>query len=86
MYLVTLQVILASDVMYEAESSAALAAALARHLEESEGRALLCCPVRDQVQGLLCCCYPSCFTGSRTGHLQLDSVVIYLSYSRSCPF
>lgn len=79
-----LQVILASDVVYEAESAAALAEALARHLEEAEGRALLCCPVRDQVQGLLYCRHSSCCNGSHTGNLQLDCVVIYLPYSLSC--
>lgn len=42
------EVILASDVIYEADSAAALAPALARHLQR-EGRALLTCPVRDQA-------------------------------------
>lgn len=42
------EVILASDVVYETESAAALGVALARHLE-AEGHALLCCPVRDQA-------------------------------------
>lgn len=80
---VMLQVILASDVVYEADSAAALAAALARHLEEAEGRALLCCPVRDQVRGLLWCRHVSCFNGSHIGNLQLDHVLPSIPYASS---
>ncbi len=43
-----MQVIIGSDVAYERRHVAGLAAAIARHLAPS-GRALLCCPIREQV-------------------------------------